>query len=399
MNEKKSPNQFVIGLLCGLSLTLAFYLGHFFWPQNTQTQKIESSLTTNNNLLNKPKINHGQIPICQNTVADIANQVSGSVVNIDISKTVTVANSLLQMPFNEFDFFFGPNQSPLGINPQPRKYEKKGSGSGFIIRSDGFILTNNHVVGQADDIVVTLNDKRKFKGKVWGRDSYTDLALVKIEGDNLPVATLGNTKDIRPGDFVIAIGSPLGLDHTVTFGIISALGRSLGDLNSNLQLIQTDAAINPGNSGGPLLNIQGEVIGINTAIRGDGQNIGFAIPVDLAKDISQQLLEHKKIQRPYLGIYMQDLDDKLALSLGLQAKTQGVIVAKVIQDSPAQLANLLQGDVITKIDGKSVISAKDIQEIVKSHKLGDKLHLLILRQGQFAPIELTVGEYPDKNIK
>ncbi len=399
MNEKKSPNQFVIGLLCGLSLTLAFYLGHYFWPQSTQTQKFESSLTTNNTLLNKPKINPSQIPICQNTVADIANKVSGSVVNIDISKTVTVANSLLQMPFNEFDFFFGPNQSPLGINPQPRKYEKKGSGSGFIIRSDGFILTNNHVVGQADDIVVTLNDKRKFKGKVWGRDSYTDLALVKIEGDNLPVATLGNTKDIRPGDFVIAIGSPLGLDHTVTFGIISALGRSLGDLNSNLQLIQTDAAINPGNSGGPLLNIQGEVIGINTAIRGDGQNIGFAIPVDLAKDISQQLLEHKKIQRPYLGIYMQDLDDKLALSLGLQANAKGVIVAKVIQDSPAQLANLIQGDVIIKIDGKSVISAKDIQEIVKGHKIGDKLHLLILRQGQLTPIELAVGEYPDKNLK
>ena len=187
-----------------------------------------------------------------------------------------------------------------------------------------------------DDIKVTLNDKRTFKGTVVGRDSLTDLAIVKIEAKNLPAARFGTSKTIRPGDWAIAIGSPLGLDHTVTLGIISALGRSLSDLNNSVELIQTDAAINPGNSGGPLLNIHGDVVGVNTAIRGDAQNIGFAIPVDVAKDVAAQLLAHGTIARPYLGIFMQELDEKLAHSLALSPSTKGVIIAGIAPDSPAK---------------------------------------------------------------
>ena len=199
MSDKQNSVTFYVGLFAGVSLAIAFYLGHQFWPIDSTivNNSLEHNKIDSGNAIKMPtaqKLPNGQIPICQNTISDIASCVSGAVVNIDISKTITVTESPLQMPFNDFEFFFGPNQSPFGMVPQPRKFEKKGSGSGFIIRSDGFILTNNHVVGQADDIVVTLNDKRKFKGKVWGRDSYSDLALVKIDLNNLPVVKLGSSK-------------------------------------------------------------------------------------------------------------------------------------------------------------------------------------------------------------
>ena len=256
------------------------------------------------------------------------------------------------------------------------------------------------MVGNADTITVTLNDKRKFKGTVVGRDKVTDLALVKIDAKDLRSARLGNSKNLKPGDFVIAIGSPLGYDHSVTLGIISALGRSLDLQNTgyekNIQLIQTDAAINPGNSGGPLLNIHGEVIGINQAIRGDAQNIGFAIPIDLAKDISNQLMTKGTIERPYRGIYMKELDEKLAKELRLPASTKGVAIAGLAQDGPALQAGLAQSDVIQKVDGKSVVNGKDVQEIVRSHKPGETLSLLILRNGQIKPLTVKIGTYPDK---
>jgi S1-C subfamily serine protease len=245
-----------------------------------------------------------------------------------------------------------------------------------------------------------LNDKRKFKGTVVGRDRVTDLALVKIEAKDLHAARLGSSKNLEPGDFVIAIGSPLGYDHSVTLGIISALGRSLDLQNSgyekSVQLIQTDAAINPGNSGGPLLNIHGEVIGINQAIRGDAQNIGFAIPIDVANDISTQLMTKGTIERPYLGIYMKELDEKLAKALGLPVTSKGVAIAGLAQDGPAVQAGLLQGDVIQKVDGKNVVNGKDVQEIVRSHKPGETLSLLILRNGQLKPLSVKIGTYPDK---
>lgn len=326
-----------------------------------------------------------------NTIADIAEQAAASVVNIDTSTSVALPDSPFQFfapGFDGFEFYFGQPQPGV-----PRKFESRGSGTGVIIRADGYILTNNHVVKSASEIKVRLNDKRTFKGRVVGRDRFTDLALVKIDAQGLPVARLGTSKSIRPGDWAIAIGSPLGLDHTVTLGIVSALGRSLDGVN-NVELIQTDAAINPGNSGGPLLNIRGEVIGINTAIRSDAQNIGFAVPVDVAQSVVSDLLEHGAVSRPYLGIYMQEMDEKLARSLGLAPDTAGVVVIRVGQGSPAQASGLLAGDVIQRIDGKPVGTAKEIQNIVRSHKVGDVLNMLVLRNGSLSGRSVKIGEYP-----
>ncbi len=328
--------------------------------------------------------------LAENTISDIASDASLSVVNIDIKKTIQ-----LNSPFGMIMPGFGMID-PRSISP---KALQVGSGSGLIIRKDGYILTNNHVIQSADDIMVTLSDKRKFKGKVVGRDAFTDLALVKIEAKNLPSAKLGSSKSLRPGDWAIAIGSPLGLDHTVTLGIVSALGRSLSEISSlnNVELIQTDAAINPGNSGGPLLNIHGEVIGINTAIRQDGQNIGFAIPVDVFRGVAEELIDKGKVARAYVGVYMQPMDKRLAKSLGLSEELKGVLVAGVAAESPAQQAGLKPGDIIQRVDGTEVDTSQAVQTLVRKHKPGEQLDFLILREGKLNPIEVTVADYPQED--
>lgn len=328
--------------------------------------------------------------MAENTIADMASKASESVVNIDISKNIQVPTVGFNSPFQ---FFFGNGMEQNGA---PRKFQQHGSGSGVVIRQDGYILTNNHVVGQADEIKVTLNDKREFQGKVVGRDSFTDLALVKIDATGLPIAQLGTSKNLRPGDWAIAIGSPLGLDHSVTMGIISALGRSLSDINS-VDFIQTDAAINPGNSGGPLLNIRGEVIGLNTAIRGDGQNIGFAIPIDIAKEVVDQLVKGGTIKRPYVGIYMQDLNEKIAHAIGVPANTKGVLIAKVEPEGPAARGGLTAGDVIEKVDGKPVLTSKEVQKQIRSHKVDETVDFLVLRNGALTAATVKLGDYPQRD--
>ena len=373
------------GIAIGIALSAAFFAGHHFWPT-------PSGLPTQSP---HAPIAQSQAPtgaflsMAENTIADMASKASESVVNIDISKNIQVPAASLNSPFQ---FFFG---NGLEQDGSPRKFQQHGSGSGVIIRQDGYVLTNNHVVGQADEIKVTLNDKREFQGKVVGRDSFTDLALVKIEATGLPIAQLGTSKNLRPGDWAIAIGSPLGLDHSVTMGIISALGRSLSDINS-VDFIQTDAAINPGNSGGPLLNIRGEVIGLNTAIRGDGQNIGFAIPIDIAKEVVDQLVKGGKIKRPYVGIYMQDLNEKIARAIGVPANTKGVLIAKVDPEGPAALGGLAAGDVIEKIDGKEVMTSKEVQKRIRSHKVDETVDFLVLRNGALTATTVKLGDYPQK---
>lgn len=397
-NRRTAFAPLIAGIFIGIALCAAFWAGHALWPEYNSPTPVAGKSTPDNLQSLLPKLPTNLLVLAENTIADIAKQASDSVVNIDISSSVKAADFPFQsaFPFNDFDFFFGPGfgngQTPRG----QRRFERRGSGSGLIYRSDGYILTNNHVVGQADDIRVTLNDKRSFKGTVVGRDSLTDLALVKIEVKDLPAAHLGKSKSIRPGDWAIAIGSPLGLDHTVTLGIISALGRSLSDVNSQVELIQTDAAINPGNSGGPLLNIHGEVIGVNTAIRGDAQNIGFAIPIDVAQEVASQLLSHGTIDRPYLGIYMQELDEKLAHSLGISANTKGVVIAGVAPGSPAEKAGLMQGDLIEKVDGKTVTASKEVQSIVRNHKPKETLAFLVLRDNALKPISVAIGVYPTR---
>ncbi len=380
------------GVVIGIGLSAAFFAGHQFWPTPSALPNQPADAT---HIMATKAPTGAFLSMAENTIADMASKASESVVNIDISKNISMPGVSFNGPFQ---FFFGDGSDPSqGQQGQmPHKFQQHGSGSGVIIRQDGYILTNNHVVGQADEIKVTLNDKREFQGKVVGRDSFTDLALVKIDAKGLPTAQIGTSKNLRPGDWAVAIGSPLGLDHSVTMGIISALGRSINDINS-VDFIQTDAAINPGNSGGPLLNIRGEVIGLNTAIRGDGQNIGFAIPIDIARDVADQLVKDGSIKRPYVGIYMQDLNEKISHSLGIPTNTKGVLVAKVEPEGPAARSGLTAGDVIEKVDGKPVITSKEVQKQIRTHKVDDSVDFLILRNGAITATSVKLGDYPSKD--
>jgi S1-C subfamily serine protease len=300
------------------------------------------------------------------------------------------------MPFNEeiLRNFFGFDPSAGGAFTPYGNQTISGNGSGMIINKDGYILTNNHVVATADKMTVTLNDGRQIPAKLVGRDTYSDVAVLKIEAPNLVPVTLGDSNKLRPGEWVIAVGSPLGFDHTVTLGIVSALSRKIPDLNSNVSFIQTDAAINPGNSGGPLVNLKGEVIGINTAISGRGQNIGFATPVNELKSIVATLMAGKQVERPWLGISMVGLNPELAKHVGLPPSTEGVVIAQVLQNSPAYKAGLMQGDVIQKMDGKPVSKADTVQELVRSKPLNSRFSLLILRNGHPIEIGLTSEALP-----
>ncbi|MBI2809314.1 MAG: trypsin-like peptidase domain-containing protein [Candidatus Melainabacteria bacterium] len=331
------------------------------------------------------------IPIMSNTIADIAQSVAPAVVNIEVAqvrKQAQLPREVLPLPFGNYEYFFN------GQKMQPR--ESHNTGSGFIVRSDGYIVTNAHVVRGSSKIKVTLNDKRVLDGTVVGTDGFSDIAVVKIDANKLPVANMGSSSSIRPGEFAIAIGSPLGFDHTVTFGIISAVGRTVTDVNGNINFIQSDVAINPGNSGGPLLNLNGEVIGVNTAIQANAQNIGFSIPIDIAKSVANDLIDHKTIQRPWLGIAMLVIDEATSKAQGLELN-KGVLISKVIDGSPAKSSGLLPADVIEKIDGKEVSTPKAVQDIVKAHKVSDIIHFSVYRNG-IVSIPVTIGQYPDKPV-
>ncbi|MBS1957715.1 MAG: trypsin-like peptidase domain-containing protein [Cyanobacteria bacterium SZAS-4] len=331
------------------------------------------------------------IPIMSNTIADIAQSVAPAVVNIEGFKARTqtaIPGIDLPLPFKNYEYYFNGQrmQAP----------ESHNTGSGFIVRSDGYIVTNAHVVRGANKIKVTLNDKRVFDAKVVGTDGFSDIAVLKIDLDKLPVANMGTSSTIRPGEFAIAIGSPLGFDHTVTFGIISAVNRAVTDINGNINFIQSDVAINPGNSGGPLLNLNGEVIGVNTAIQSHAQNIGFSIPIDIAKSVANDLIDHKTIQRPWLGIAMLVVDEATSKATGREVN-KGVLISKVIEGSPAKSSGLLPADVIEKIDGLEVSTPKAVQDIVKAHKVSDIIHFSVFRNGNYN-IPVTIGQYPDKPV-
>ncbi len=281
---------------------------------------------------------------------------------------------------------------------------ERGTGSGFILSSDGKLLTNAHVIEGADTVEVTLKDGRSFVGEVIGADPVTDVAVIKIEATDLPVAPLGNTADLSPGQWAIAIGNPLGLDNTVTAGIISALDRSstqVGIADKRVQFIQTDAAINPGNSGGPLLNASGEVIGMNTAIRANAQGLGFAIPIETAKRISDQLFETGEVQHPYLGIQMVNLDKEIRdrinqdEEIGVKiSEEQGVVIVKVMPGTPAEAAGLKQGDVIRRINNKAVLTVTDVQSQVESSGIGEDLQVEVIRAGKSQKIGVKPTALP-----
>ncbi len=335
-----------------------------------------------------------------NLVADVAEAVAPSVVNIDIARNGrTPSYDAPMFPFRDelFRRFFGMDETaPFRRLPgESQKQIIQGNGSGVIIDAAGYILTNNHVVAGADEIRVTLNDGRTLPATLIGTDQYSDIAVLKVDADNLIPVRLGNSDTLRPGEWVLAVGSPLGFDHTVTLGIISAISRRVPDINLNLDFIQTDAAINPGNSGGPLVNLNGEVVGINTAISGRGQNIGFAIPVNVAKRVSESLIAHGSVKRPWIGIAMTELTPPLAQSLGLSPATQGVVVAQVMPDSPSERAGFRQGDVIQRVNGKPITDPKAVQELVQREPVRTTLNFQILRGGQMMAIPVATDQLPD----
>jgi len=330
-------------------------------------------------------------------VAQAVNQVGPAVVRIDTERTVTqraMPDPFLEDPF--FRNFFGDDFS------RPRQQLMRGQGSGFIVDPSGVVLTNAHVVDGADRVTVTLKDGRTLDGVVKGVDEVTDLAVVKINGDKLPAVSLGDSDSVEVGDWAIAVGNPLGLDNTVTLGIVSTLKRSsaqVGIPDKRLDFIQTDAAINPGNSGGPLVNAQGEVIGINTAIRADAMGIGFAIPINKAKEIKDQLARGEKIAHPYLGVQMTTLTPELARqnnedpnSAFTVPEVNGVIVVRVLPNTPAATAGIRRGDVITQIDGETITKAEQLQSLVENSKLGQNLRVEVMRGAQKKILQVRPGE-------
>ncbi len=334
-----------------------------------------------------------------NFIADAVEKVGPAVVRIDSERTVTgQVPDPLQNPF--FRRFFG-DEAPI----PPQERVEQGTGSGFILTADGHVVTNAHVVEGADTVIVTLKDGREFEGQVVGTDPVTDVAAIKIEATNLPTVTLGNSENLIPGQWAIAIGNPLGLDNTVTAGIISATGRSssqVGVPDRRVRFIQTDAAINPGNSGGPLLNDRGEVIGINTAIRANAQGLGFAIPIETAKRITEQLFSNGRVQHPYLGIQMVDLTPNLrdkinqdSTKFGFKVTLdEGVLIIEVLPNTPAAQAGLQNGDVILKVNGTAVTTASEVQEQVESSTIGEVLTMEVNRNGQTQTLEVRPGTLP-----
>jgi serine protease Do len=327
---------------------------------------------------------------------DLVERQGPAVVNISTSQSVRsplvpqIPNLQEDDPFYEFFRRFMPEQGP-------REFQSQSLGSGFIISTDGYILTNAHVVQAADEITVKLNDKREFKAKVIGYDRRTDIALIKIDGGALPAVKFGNPNELKVGEWVVAIGSPFGFENTVTAGIVSAKGRSLPQENY-VPFIQTDVAVNPGNSGGPLFNLKGEVVGINSQIysrTGGFMGLSFAIPIDVANEIAQQLRTTGRVSRGRIGVVIQPLSKELAESFGLP-NARGALVNSVEKGGPANKAGVEPGDVILRFNGKPVNSSEDLPRIVGATRPGTTVTTQIWRSKASRDLQVTVGEMPDE---
>lgn len=326
--------------------------------------------------------------------SDIAAQQGPAVVNISVSGTTKTASNAFPGfppldPNDPLQEFFRRFQGPLPRGRVPTQ----GQGSGFIVKPDGVILTNAHVVADADEVTVTLTDRREFRAKVLGVDKLSDVAVIKIDASSLPTVRVGNPQGTRVGEWVVAIGSPFGFENTVTAGIISAKSRTLPD-EGYVPFLQTDVAINPGNSGGPLFNMAGEVIGINSQIysrSGGYQGLSFAIPIDVAMKVERQLLEHGKVSRGRLGISIQDVSADLAEALGMD-KTRGATVASVERGGPAEKAGIEPGDVVFEFDGHAIERSNQLPPLVSDVAPGKRVALKIWRRGKVLDLQVTVGE-------
>ena len=338
-----------------------------------------------------------------NFIATAVERVGPAVVRIDAERMVAEGMpEAFQNPF--FRRFFG-DELPKDGESFP-DHTEQGTGSGFILTTNGQILTNAHVIEGATSVRVTMKDGRTFDGSVVGADSVTDVAVIQVQATDLPMVTLGSTDNLAPGQWAIAIGNPLGLDNTVTAGIISAIGRSssqVGIPDKRVQFIQTDAAINPGNSGGPLLNDRGEVIGMNTAIRANAQGLGFAIPIETAKRIADQLFETGEAQHPFLGIQMVNLSPEMRQRINEDPEIDikvnqesGVVIVRVMEGTPAEAAGLQRGDIIQTVNGKPVQTPVDVQTQVETSEIGTAMLLEVLRDGRVESIEVEPTTLPQE---
>jgi serine protease Do len=329
----------------------------------------------------------------ENPFVRVAALVTPSVVNIStVSTGKGRPSSEFHSPFGNDPYFRDFFKDFLG--EMPRRRQQNSLGSGVIIDKSGLILTNNHVIKDADEITVKFSNNQELKGKVVGVDPKTDLAVIRVsDKEDLPVAAMGDSDSLRVGEWAIAIGNPFGLDHTLTVGVVSATGRSEVGIAAYENFIQTDASINPGNSGGPLLNIRGEVIGINTAIVASGQGIGFAIPVNMVRKVVDDLVKKGKVTRGWLGIGIQPLTPELAKSFGLQAE-EGILINQVMPGSPAETAGLKAGDLVQSVDGKSIKETRQLQRVIAETDIGKTVEISILRGKEQRTLKVQVREMP-----
>jgi serine protease Do len=341
------------------------------------------------------------VPMVPANFTDLAEAAAVGVVNIRTVRTIKGGGRVFRHFFGDpfggrrhpFEDFFGPNQDVPG-----REYKERSLGSGFVIDTDGFIVTNNHVVADADQIKVKLFNKKEYDATIVGRDSKTDLALIKIEdAPDLQALPLGDSERLKVGTWVVAIGSPFGLEQTVTAGIVSAKERIIG-AGPYDDFIQTDASINPGNSGGPLLNLKGQVIGINTAIVAQGQGIGFAIPINMAKRVVSELKERGEVTRGWLGVQIRDLDENLASYYQLKPYS-GVFVEKVVPGDPADQAGIKASDIILSVDGQTVASGRELASIVANTPVGRKTKVQLIRDGKKKTIVVKVAKQSDEKLQ
>ncbi|NLX88888.1 MAG: trypsin-like serine protease [Syntrophomonadaceae bacterium] len=373
--------QFFLILLLGAAIGF----GSFYLADSLKGTPAEQP-NTQNQVQTPPSspLGGGSVLIDPTGIADMVSRVSPAVVNIETTTRVTTNN-----PF--FDPFF---RDFFGDRLPPQRSVQTGIGSGVIINEDGYVVTNQHVIDHAESITVNLANGEKFPATVVGQDYELDLAVLKISANQkFSWLELGDSDSLRVGDWVVAIGNPYGLDHAVTAGLVSAKGRPM-QIEDRVykNLIQTDAAINPGNSGGPLLNLKGEVVGINTAVNAQAQGIGFAISINTVREVLDDLIKQGKVIRPYIGIYLQPVTEEIARSLGIEAK--GIIIAGVANGSPAAKAGLTQYDVITQIDQTPVNSYDELQEILKKHKVGDTITLHVIRNRTPMIVSLVLTEKP-----
>ena len=380
-HDKFGKNRFKAFMVLGFSVLLAGLL--VAWSLNWTSDSLAKDFggASQPSTLIQPAV--------PGSFADLAERLSPTVVNVKVTKVEQATFNRYQIPGAPFGDFFERFFKDMPQMPESRRIH--GAGSGVIISADGYILTNNHVVEGAKEVLVTLADKGEFKAQVVGKDPKTDLAVLKITADKtLPAAAMGDSAQLRVGDWVIAIGNPFGLNHTVTSGIVSAKGRVIG-AGPYDDFIQTDASINPGNSGGPLFNIKGELVGINTAIIPQGQGIGFAIPVNTAKPLIPQLVTRGRVIRGYLGVTIQSMTPELAEALKVKDH-KGALVADVVPGSPADKGGIKRGDIIVGYNSKAVEDSHDLPPMVAGTPVGQEVSVMVLRDGKEHRLSMTVGK-------